>query len=189
MNCHKKKKVNGVNDSSGVLARRVVLGSGGRSPPRPPEPSSSKSYSGQKEKVRVATLNIGSLSGKSREVAELLRKRNVKIGCLQETRWRGNSAREIGEGYKLFYAGESSGRNGVGVVVDSDLRDSVVDVRRSSSRLMMLKIVWKGVKVNVISAYAPQVGLGKDEKEKFWEEFDELIGSVSGSERLWLGVT
>src|SRR6185295_9580101 len=117
----------------------------------------------------------------------MLRKRHVKVGCLQETRWRGNSAREIGEGYKLFYAGESSGRNGVGVVVDSDLRDSVVDVRRSSSRLMMLKIVWKGVKVNVISAYAPQVGLGKDEKEKFWEEFDELIGSVSGSERIVVG--
>src|SRR4029079_18832340 len=85
-------------------------------------------HGGQKGKVQFATVNVGSLSGKSMEVAELLRERNVKIECVQETRWRRSSAREIGEGYKLFYAGESSGRNGVGVIVDSDMRDSVVEL-------------------------------------------------------------
>ena len=43
----------------------------------------------------------------------------------------------------------------------------MVEVRSCRSKLIMVKMVWKGVKVNVISAYAPQVGLGKDEKETF----------------------
>ena len=67
------------------------------------------------------------------------------------------------------------------------MRDSVVGVRRCSSRLMTEKMVWKDVKVNVISDYTPQVGLGMDEKDTFWEEFDELVGSVSGNERIVVG--
>ena len=53
-------------------------------------------------------------------MADLLKRRNVSVACLQETRWKGNSARLISEGYKLFYAGESSGRNGVGIVLDEE---------------------------------------------------------------------
>ena len=75
----------------------------------------------------------------------------------------------------------------MGVVVDRDMRDSIVEVIRCSGRLMMVKMVWRGVKVNVISAYAPQVGLGRDEKEQFWEEFDELVGSISEDERIVVG--
>ncbi|KAG8231095.1 hypothetical protein J437_LFUL011064 [Ladona fulva] len=38
-----------------------------------------------------------------------------------ETRWKGNKAKELAEGYKLIYSGTyEKGRNGVGVIIDKD---------------------------------------------------------------------
>ncbi len=67
-------------------------------------------------KIRVTflTVNIETMTGKSREVAEMLKRRQVDIACVQETKWKGNIAREIGKGYKLYYSGASTARNGVG---------------------------------------------------------------------------
>ena len=55
-----------------------------------------------KIRVRFLTVNIGTMTGKSREVAEMLKRRRV-VACVQETKWKGNKAREIGEGYKIYY--------------------------------------------------------------------------------------
>ena len=43
--------------------------------------------------VRFLTVIIGTMTGKSREVAEMLKRRRVEIGCVQETKWKGNTAR------------------------------------------------------------------------------------------------
>ena len=34
------------------------------------------------------------------------------------------------DGYKLFYAGENNTRNGVSIVVDKDLKEKIVGVKR-----------------------------------------------------------
>ena len=53
------------------------------------------------------------------------------------------------------------------MIVSCGLVDSVVEVKRCSRRLMKVKLVWNGVVMNVLSLYAPQVGLGQEEKEQF----------------------
>ena len=71
------------------------------------------------KKFRIASLNVGTLRGRSNEVVETISRRNIDICCLQETRWRGASARMI-EGkdsrYKLFWVGNKTGTGGVGVL-------------------------------------------------------------------------
>ena len=106
---------------------------------------------------------------------------------MQETRWKGNSARLIGEGYKLFYTGESSGRNGVGIIMSEKMWEGVVEVRRKSSRLMRAELVYEGERLNVISAYAPQVGSSREEKEKVWEEFDEVMSECGRGVKVVVG--
>jgi Exonuclease III len=39
--------------------------------------------------LRVGTLNVGSLTGRGREVADLMSRRKIQILCVQETRWKG----------------------------------------------------------------------------------------------------
>ncbi|KAK3553451.1 hypothetical protein QTP70_003492 [Hemibagrus guttatus] len=50
-----------------------------------------------------------------------MERRKVDILCVQETRWKGSKARSIGAGFKLFYYGVDSKRNGVGVVLKEEL--------------------------------------------------------------------
>ena len=146
-------------------------------------PSSSESP----KKFSLASWNIGTMTGKSRELVEVMMRRRVAVACVQEVRWKGEQAREVGEGYKIFYVGEQSGRNGVGVIVSSSLVDNVVEVKRCSSRLMKVKLVWESTVVNVVCAYAPQVGLSDEEKEEFWATFDTLISEINGREKLVVG--
>ena len=58
-----------------------------------------------KQSLRIASLNIGTMTGKSRELADLMKTRRIDVMYLQETRWGGNKARELGDGCKLFYSG------------------------------------------------------------------------------------
>ena len=56
--------------------------------------------------------------------------RNVDILCLQETKWKGSKARNIGSRCKLFYKGSDGRRNGIGIVVREELPESVLEVKR-----------------------------------------------------------
>ena len=46
--------------------------------------------------------------------------------CVQETKWRGGNAREIGAGYKLYYHWEDGMTNGEGMVLGKNLKDRVL---------------------------------------------------------------
>ena len=51
-----------------------------------------------RRRMRFLTVNIGTMTGKSRELANMLKRRRVSIACVQETKWKGSKANEIGEG-------------------------------------------------------------------------------------------
>ena len=41
--------------------------------------------------------------------------------------------------------------------------------------------------MNIISAYAPQVGLNESEKRQFWEDLDGMVRAVPTNEKLFIG--
>ncbi|KAK3527484.1 hypothetical protein QTP86_023019, partial [Hemibagrus guttatus] len=121
------------------------------------------------------------------ELADMMERRKVDILCVQETRWKGSKARSIGAGFKLFYYGVDSKRNGVGVVLKEGFVRNVLEVKRVSDRVMSLKLEIEGVMLNVVSGYDPQVGCELDEKERFWSELDEVMESIPTGERVVIG--
>ncbi|KAK3546783.1 hypothetical protein QTP86_001528 [Hemibagrus guttatus] len=94
-----------------------------------------------------------------------MERRKVDILCVQETRWKGSKARSIGAGFKLFYYGVDSKRNGVGVVLKEEFVRNVLEVKRVSDR----------------------VGCELEEKERFWSELDEVMESIPTGERVVIG--
>ena len=56
----------------------------------------------KKIKLKVATLNVGIKTGKGREVEDLIERRAMDILCEQETRRKGEKARCIGGGFKMW---------------------------------------------------------------------------------------
>ena len=108
--------------------------------------------------------------------------------CLQETKWVGAKAKELDtSGFKLWYTGKSKTRNGVGIIIDKEWRDKVVDIKRMGDRILSLKLVVDRETFHVISAYAPQVGLSEQNKLLFWENFENLLQSIPAEEKVFLG--
>ncbi|KAK3508829.1 hypothetical protein QTP70_009603 [Hemibagrus guttatus] len=87
--------------------------------------------------------------GKGGELADVVERRKVDILCVQETRWKGSKARSIGAGFKLFYYGVDSKRNGVGVILKEEFVRNVLEV-----------------------------GCELEEKERFWSELDEVMENI-----------
>ena len=54
-------------------------------------------------------------------------------------------------------------------------------------RLISLKLEIEGVMLIFISGYAPQVGCEFEEKEKFWNELDEVMQNIPRDERVLIG--
>ncbi|KAG5597061.1 hypothetical protein H5410_038293 [Solanum commersonii] len=72
-------------------------------------------------------------------------------------------------------------------IVDGNLREQVVEVRRINDRLMMVKLVIGGCTLSVISAYAPQVGLDEEAKKLFYENLDEVVRGILNTEKIVIG--
>ena len=135
-------------------------------------------------KLKLASLNVGSMTGRNGEKMQLMRKKNLQVLCVQETKWKGRNAREIGAGYKMYYHGEDGTKNGVGIVLSEDKRDRVLSVERTCDRVMRMKLEIEVDVWHIISCYAPQVGCTQVEKYEFWEHMDAEMQAVPRSERL-----
>jgi hypothetical protein len=46
-----------------------------------------------------------------------------------------------GSGFKLWYTGAASSRNGVGILIDRSFKDGVVDVKRQGDRIILVRLV------------------------------------------------
>ena len=64
------------------------------------------------------------------------------ILCVQETKWKESKARNVGGGCELFYNGADGRRNGIGIgiAIREELVKSVLEVKRVSERIMVIKL-------------------------------------------------
>ena len=69
-----------------------------------------------------------------------MKRRNIKLLCIQETMWKGEKVRELGDGYKLFYYGVNAKRNGVGIVLSPELKIRELEVIRESDRIIWMSL-------------------------------------------------
>ena len=139
-------------------------------------------------RIHLGSWNVGSLIGKLRELADTAIRRCVNILCVQETKWKGQKAKEVeNTGFKLWYTGTVANKNGVGILIDKSLKNGVVDVKRLGGRIILVKLVVGDLVFNVISAYAPQVGHDESTKRQFWDDLDSLVRAVPTNEKLFIG--
>ena len=73
-------------------------------------------------RIRLGSWNVGSLTGKVRELVDTAVRRRVDVLCVQETKWKGQKAKEVKDtGFKLWYTGTTSNKNGVGIFRVSEI--------------------------------------------------------------------
>jgi uncharacterized membrane protein YgcG len=116
-------------------------------------------------RIRLGSWNVGSLTGKLRELVDTAIRRRVNILCVQKTKWTDQKAKMVeNTGFKLWYTGKKRSRNDVGILIDKNLKNEVVAVRRQGDRIIMIKLIFGDLILNVISAYTSQVDLSDDVK-------------------------
>lgn len=91
---------------------------------------------------RIGMVNVGTMR-RSWEVEEMLGRRKVDISYMQEVQFNGEGSRMIGRGKKNtrcvgrrgWWRG---GVNVVGMMVREDLIEDVIEVRRMTSKIMLM---------------------------------------------------
>ena len=127
---------------------------------------------------------MGTMEGKAFEVVEMMKRRKMEVLCVQETKWKGDRARKMAEGYKMLHAGGDGRSNGVGIIVNADISKEVVRVERWQGRIIAVWMMIRQQMVCVICVYGPQTGRTETEKEAFREEVERLAGLSDGQTML-----
>ena len=66
----------------------------------------------------------------------------------------------------------------------NDYVDRVVEFWRISDRIISMKMELDGVVLNIISAYAPQVGCMREGNEAFWLDLHEAVEKIPSMKEL-----
>lgn len=112
-----------------------------------------------------------------------MKKRLIDIKCVQETKWGNLSDKSRyldlkTKEFKLFYHGINNQRNGVGIIILSKYINNIVNIKKVSDRLIVVKLVINKEIWNVVCAYAPQIVLEMSEKISFWNDFEMLMQEI-----------
>ena len=75
---------------------------------------------------------MGSLQARGVELVEMMQmqRRRLEVLCVQESRWKGDRARKLEEGYKLLHVGEDGKSNGMEIIVSEGISKQVVRLER-----------------------------------------------------------
>ena len=136
--------------------------------------------------LRIGSWNVGgTMIGRGREIVDVMERRNIEILCVRDTKWKGNTARQLGNVYKLLYSGYDTKTNGAEIVLSMKVMDKMAEVDGYSERIMGVKLTLGKELWNVISVYAPQIGredMGGG--KSFVEELEDMIRKIPGNETI-----
>ncbi len=124
------------------------------------------------------------MEGEAWDVVDKMKRRNMEVLCVQETKWKGDGARKMAEGYKMLHAGGDGRSNSVGIIVNVDISKEVVRVERSQGRIIAVWMMISKQMVCVICVYGPQTGRTEAEKEAFRGEVERLTSLSDGQTML-----
>lgn len=127
--------------------------------------------------IRVATINVVTLSGKVNEVVDVMKERRIDVLGLSETKWKDGGKLELNGGYRLWWSGSKEAkRNGVGIIVSPKWKEEVLEVREEGDRIIKIRMKVKHEEWEICQIYAPQVGCDQEAKDQFEEQLEGMIG-------------
>ena len=129
-----------------------------------------------KEQYCIGTWNVRSMNQGILEVVKQETARvNVDILGIRELKWT-----EMGEvnsdDHYIYYCGqESLRRNGVAIMVNKRVQNSVLGCNLKNDRMISVHFQGKPFNITVIQAYAPTSNAEEAELEQFYEDLEDLL--------------
>ena len=123
-----------------------------------------------KEQYCIGTWNVRSMNqGKLKVVKQEMTRVNIDILVISEPRWTGMGEFNAGEHYIYSCGQESLRRNGVAIMVNKRVRNSVLGCNLKNDRMISVHFQGNPFNITVIQVYAPTNNAEEAEVEQFYE--------------------
>ena len=100
---------------------------------------------------------------------------NIDILGISKLKWTGMGEFNS-DNYYIYYCGqESLGRNGVAIMVNKRVRNSVLGCNLKNDRMISVRFQGKPFNIRVIQVYAPTSNAEEAEVEWFYEDLQDLL--------------
>ena len=129
-----------------------------------------------KEQYCIGTWNVRSMSqGKLEVVKQEMARVNVDILGISELKWTGMGEFNSDDHYIYYCGQESPRRNGVAIMVNKRVQNSVLGCNLKNDRMISVRFQGKPFNITVTQAYAPTSNAEEAEFEQFYENLQGLL--------------
>ena len=116
-------------------------------------------------------MNQGKLEVVKQEMARV----NIDNLRISELKWTGMGEFNSDDHYIYYYGQESLRRNGVVIIVNKRVRNSVLGCNLKNDRRISVRFQSKPFNITVIQVYAPTSNAEEAEVEWFYEDLQDLL--------------
>ena len=116
-------------------------------------------------------MNQGKLEVVKQEMARV----NVHILGISELKWTGMGEFNSNDHYIYYCRQESLRRNGVAIMVNKRVQNSVLGCNLKNDRMISVHFQGKPFNITVIQVYAPTSNTEEAEVEQFYEVLQDLV--------------
>ena len=129
-----------------------------------------------KEQYCIGTWNVRSMNqGKLDVVKQEMAKVNVDILGISKLKWTKMSEFDSDDHYIYYCGQESLIRNGVAIMVNKRVQNSVLGFNLKKDRMISVHFQGKPFNITVIQAYVPISNTEEAEVERFYEDLQDLL--------------
>ena len=140
----------------------------------------------RKRTTRFGTWNIRSINGKEIELVEEVKKYNINILGITETKKKGQGYESLGNHHKLIYSGvdtKERAQAGVALILTNDLFESS-DFRCVNERLLEVNIELTDKNIKIIVAYGPNEDETKEKREEFYHQLQSILDITKSNQEI-----
>ena len=127
-----------------------------------------------KEQYCIGTWNVRSMNqGKLEVVKQEMTRVNIDILGISELEWTGMGEFNSDDLYIYYCGQESLRRNGVAIIVNKRVRNTVHGCNLKNNRMIYVSFQGKTFSITVIQVYVPTSNV--EEAEWFYEDLQDLL--------------
>ena len=130
----------------------------------------------QKKNIRIGTWNVRTIlhSGKIENVKLEMKRLNVNILGLGETRWK-NAEISILDNCTFIHSGGQRQKRGVGMLLDEEISKCLLGYWTISDTVMLVKIKGHPFDMAIVQVYAPTSESEGEDIDHFYEALDKAV--------------
>ena len=131
---------------------------------------------GCKEQYHIGTSKVRSMNqGKLEVVKQEMATVNIDILGISELKWTGMGEFNSDDHYIYYWGQESLRRNGVALIVNERIRNSVLGCNLKNNTMISVCFQDKPLNITVIQDYAPTSNAEEAEVQRFYEDLQDLL--------------